>query len=67
MIPLKQEEVMAPDVVNATLKAIQFDDMPTDIKFKMTEYAKMLRKKYPKMKPNRLTQLVQRKFNLTLI
>lgn len=67
MIQLTRDEVMTPEVVDATLKTIQFNDLPIDIRKKMASYSQELRRKHPKMTPKRMQTLVSRKFNIILV
>ena len=48
-------------------KVLDIKDLAPDLLKQMQDYAVTLRKRHPKMKPQRAQQLVARKFNIKLI
>lgn len=63
------EKTNTNDAQKAELKPNEDDiaDIPGALMWKMKEYAKNLRMKHPKMKPDRVQELTAKKFNIKLI
>lgn len=55
------------DVEDSKPKEDDIADLPTKLLWQMKEYAKNLRKKHPKMKPERVQELTAKKFNIKLL